>query len=113
MDELKKNVIEDADSSVVDKLPKALAPLRHKSRRVNENARIAGNDTIKGKTAVKDLQPGDYVKMIDGSMTGKVLSVNGKKAEVAFGSLRTIVDTIKLRLTSKPKESALSSSMTI
>ncbi len=113
LDELKKNVIEDADSSVVDKLPKALAPLRHKSRRVNENARIAGNDTIKGKTAVKDLQPGDYVKMIDGSMTGKVLSVNGKKAEVAFGSLRTIVDTVKLRLTSKPKESALSSSMTI
>ena len=49
------------------------------------------------------------MKLDSGSATGKVLSVSGKKAEVAFGALRTIVDVSKLKPSQKPKESALSS----
>ncbi len=105
LEEFKKNVTEEEDTSVSSGLPKALAPLKHKSR---NNTSKAKKDSAVKASITKEISAGEYVKMDNGSMTGKVLSVNGKKAEVAFGSLRTIVDISKLRLSSKPKENALS-----
>ena len=50
------------------------------------------------------LTSGDYVRMSDGGVVGKILSIQGKKAEVVFGSLRTFVDMAKLVKATKPKE---------
>ena len=65
-------------------------------------------DKIKVATAPqpkKDaLTSGDYVRMSDGGVVGKILSIQGKKAEVVFGSLRTFVDMAKLVKANKPKE---------
>ena len=61
----------------------------------------------------KSISVGDYVKMEGGAVSGEVLSISGKKAEVAFGALRTIVSLDKLKRASKPKASALSQSQTV
>lgn len=78
-------------------LPKELKPLRHKSR----TSRSESRDNSIEKFA--KIEVGSHVKMVDGAVTGKVISLEGKKAEVAFGSLRTIVPLSKLQVTSAPK----------
>lgn len=73
--------------------------LKHKSKK----SRLPKSDIIASEPK-KSLGVGDYVKIKDGgSSTGQILSVSGKKAEVAFGSLRTIVSLDKLVGVSKPK----------
>lgn len=74
--------------------------LKHKSK--NSQKKIEIKPQIK-----KEIQVGDYVKLEDGSTVGQVMSISGKKAVVAFGALKTIVETKKLKSSSKPKESAL------
>ena len=91
-----------------EKNPEAIKTLKHKSKK-------AKNPAVKKETSSqkKEIADGDYVKMDGGAVAGEVLSINGKKAEVAFGALRTIVNLDKLKLSSKPKASALSQSQTI
>lgn len=48
---------------------------------------------------------GDYVRMSKGGMVGRVLAINGKTSEVAFGAMRTKVDTFKLIKANKPVQS--------
>ena len=50
----------------------------------------------------------DYVRMSKDGMVGKVLSITGKQAEVAFGALRTRIDTSKLIKAIKPTQTAAS-----
>ena len=61
----------------------------------------------------KSLVAGDYVRMSSGGVVGKILSVSGKKAEVAFGALRTIVEIDKLQAAQKPKQAATSAVLTV
>ncbi|MBD5274380.1 MAG: endonuclease MutS2 [Bacteroides sp.] len=91
-----------------EKNPEAIKTLKHKSKKAKNPAVKKENSSQKKEIAV-----GDYVKMDGGAVAGEVLSINGKKAEVAFGALRTIVNLDKLKLSSKPKASALSQSQTI
>lgn len=56
---------------------------------------------------------GDYVKMEGGGVTGKIISVNGRKCEIAFGQLRTIVSLDKLKKSSKPRETLSSQVSTL
>lgn len=48
---------------------------------------------------------GDYVRMSKDGMAGRVLSITGKNAEVAFGALRTRVELGKLIRAVKPAQS--------
>ncbi|MDE6340352.1 MAG: Smr/MutS family protein, partial [Muribaculaceae bacterium] len=100
--EFKSKILEGEDESADKNVPKALAPLKHKSRHGNKTEK-------KPKVAIKDeaLKVGDYVKLDGNSTVGKILSIQGKKAEVAFGSLRTLASIDKLKATSKPKEQSL------
>lgn len=84
--------------------PAILRPLKHKSR----NKKKA--EPAKASKSPKQLTPGDYVRMNSGGLSGKILVINGKKAEVAFGGLRTFVDVDKLQPASPPKPSAASQS---
>ena len=56
----------------------------------------------------RDFAVGDYVKMEDGSVAGRIMAIEGKQAEVAFGALRTRVAISRLRPSSAPKPSAAS-----
>lgn len=107
LDEFKKEVSGESEEKSA-KLPEALRPLKHKSRL----AKAKQPDAQKKEKA--EIAVGSYVKMKDGNSVGRVMSLDGKKAEVAFGSLRTIVSLDRLASAAKPKESALTqnSSMT-
>ncbi len=58
------------------------------------------------KIAAKEFGVDDYVKMADSSTVGRILRLEGKKAEVAFGTLKMMVELNKLVPASKPKTSA-------
>lgn len=84
-------------------LPEVLRRQKH----VSNSQRRKEKAPAKTVKKPEQLVAGDYVRMADGGAVGKVLSIAGKKAEVAFGALRTYVETSRLRPASKPKESAL------
>lgn len=106
LEEYKKSLEEDHDSSAD---PKVLQPLRHKSRK----KAAAPKDNIKTEKGRKEFEAGDYVRMSDGGVVGRILGVNGKKAEVAFGALRTIVELTKLQPAQKPKPTGTSTILTV
>lgn len=54
----------------------------------------------------KPIGVGDYVRMSKDGMAGCVLSISGKDAEVAFGSMRTRVALSKLTRAVKPAQTA-------
>ena len=56
---------------------------------------------------------GDYVRMSDGGVVGKILSIQAKKAEVGFGALRTYVELSKLVKATKPKDNATSQTTSV
>lgn len=82
--------------------------LKHKSRKSRSNPPKSSEPKEE-----KEISVGDFVKMDGGAVAGEVLSITGKKAEVAFGALRTIVNLDKLKKSSKPKPSALSQSQAV
>lgn len=61
----------------------------------------------------KEIAAGDYVTLDSATTPGKVLSINGKKAEVAFGALHTTVELSRLKPAKAPKPSALESASSI
>ncbi len=54
----------------------------------------------------RELAAGDYVKMKDGNVAGQIIRIEGKRAEVAFGALRMMVELAKLVPSSAPKGAA-------
>ncbi len=92
-----KKSVQEGDRK--DSLPPALnhTPKRKKSVKnpVSEIKPIAKESAI---------SIDGYVRMQEGGVVGKVLSINGNVAEVAFGGLRTRVNIDKLISASKPKE---------
>lgn len=90
LEEYKRHLEDDSSDGHISQIK----PLNHKSKKRH-------NDKLKSNLSTKrEIKSGDAVKMIDGNTAGIVLSVDGNKATVAFGSLRTIVNADKLRLTS-------------
>lgn len=99
--EFTENVKEDV-SSIGD--ASGIKELKHKSKKAREK-----NQPVPiVEKPVHQLAPGDYVSLDGGGSPGKILSINGKKAEVAFGALRTYVELSRLTLSRRPKDSALS-----
>ncbi|MDE5585556.1 MAG: Smr/MutS family protein [Muribaculaceae bacterium] len=90
-------------------VPDALKPLKHKSRKSKEQS-SAKNQSVKEKAV---LSAGDWVKMDGSGSAGQIISIQGKKAEVAFGPLRTTVDLSRLSAAQKPKQSAASQTLTV
>ena len=107
LEEYKQGLDRDADE---EQMPEVLKPLRHKSKKTEAERKTKKESTVPGKKA---LSVGDYVRMSNGGVVGKILSINGKKAEVAFGALRTIVELDKLQGAQKPKPTATETLMTV
>ncbi len=100
-----KKSVTESDPEQLSDTPEPLKALKHKSRK-NKEEKLQRSE----KTAVdtrKSLAVGDFVKMKDGNVTGQIMKLEGKKAEVAFGALRTMVELSRLVPASKPKDSAL------
>ena len=94
-----KKLLEEESS---DKMPEALKPLKHQSKKKRKENKETKNNQSGSKVSVKE---GDFVKMDNGGVVGTVISIEGKKAVVAFGNLRTTVDLERLQPSGKPKES--------
>ncbi len=108
LEEYKKNLEADGED---EKVPEVLKPLRHKSKKTEAQRK----EQKKAPTSQpkSSLGVGDYVRMSNGGVVGKILGVSGKKAEVAFGALRTIVELDKLQAAQKPKQQASATVMTV
>lgn len=104
-----KDFVESADAEVnpVSDTSK-IKELRHKSRKAK-----APKPKETPAPVSRAVEVGDYVSLDGGSTPGQVLSISGKKAEVAFGALRTFVELSRLKITSRPKQSALTSASTV
>ena len=94
------------NETIHENIPDALKPLKHKSKKKNK----ADSPTLSSERK-SDLKVGDYVKMENGGVTGTIISIEGKKAEVAFGSLRTMINLDKLQLSKKPQQSIKSNTI--
>ena len=84
--------------------------LKHKSRKAKAKQEAPVKE-VKDEKKVPEV--GDFVTLDGGTMPGEILSISGKKAEVAFGALRTIVELSRLKPTKKPKKAALTTTSTI
>ncbi len=107
LEEYKQSLEQDGEN---EKVPEVLKPLRHKSKKSDAEKRAQKQTK---PNVAKSLVAGDYVRMSSGGVVGKILSVSGKKAEVAFGALRTIVEIDKLQAAQKPKQAATSAVLTV
>lgn len=104
--DFKEKVLEEEVSkSKADKILQKLQGHKSKKSETKQGSAASLQKSTNAKTQKKDIAAGDYVKMKDGNMTGKVISVQGKKCEVAFGAMRTLVACDKLVMSSKPKDS--------
>lgn len=106
LEDYKESLKEPAEDK---SLPASLKPLKHKSKKSREES------SKKNKlAAVKtEFTLGDWVKMDASGSSGQIISIQGKKAEVAFGPLRTTVDLSRLSPAQKPKQSAASQTLTM
>lgn len=107
LEEYKKSLENDESDA---REPEVLKPLRHKSKRHEQEQKERKHAKAPEKLT---LSAGDYVRMSKGGVVGKILSITGKRAEVAFGGLRTIVDMDKLTPAQKPKVETTSTMMSV
>lgn len=105
--ELKEFAESENDSSTLKDNEPKIKELKHKSRKSKDKSKKEKEIKI---NVPKAIAPGDYVKLDGSSSPGKVLSISGGKAEVAFGALRTFVDLQRLVASNPPRQSALASS---
>lgn len=107
LEDYKDSLKEPVEEKVV---PDALKPLKHKSRKSKEEAAAKKKAVAEKKD---ELAVGDWVKMDASGSSGQIMSIEGKKAEVAFGPLRTMVALTRLSPAQKPKQSAASQTLTV
>lgn len=86
-----------------------------KTIKSGKKSKKSGSEGKKVSDPSKDqtFNVGDYVKMEGSGIPGSILSINDGKAEVAFGSLRTVIALSKLKKTQKPKETLSSQKPTV
>ena len=106
LEDYKKSLENESKEDV----PEALKPLKHKSRKkLNEKSNRSREEDKQTST----FEPGDYVKMENGSSVGTIISIDGKRAEVAFGNLRTTISLDKLHTTNKPQTATKATVFTV
>jgi len=98
LDDYKRKVAATATADV------AVDPLPHSPRR--KPRQELRNVAPKSAPERKEITVGDYVRMTDGGAIGKVLSLSGNNAEVAFGVLRMRVPVKKLTEANAPVSTA-------
>lgn len=110
-----RHSVEDKDPEAESETPDALKELKHTSRNRKEKIRKPKRNAEKAAelTPKDSFAAGDYVKMKDSNVVGQIIRMENKKAEVAFGALRTMVDIGRLSPATKPKQTAATQVMGI
>lgn len=101
----RRSVTDPEPEETTAQVPEALKELKHKSKQRQQSAQLTRSRKPATDTR-KEIAAGDYVKMKDGNVAGQVIRVEGKRAEVAFGALRMMVELNKLIPSSAPKVTA-------
>ena len=101
----RRSVTDPEPEETTARVPEALKELKHKSKQRQQSAQLTRSRKPATDTR-KEIAAGDYVKMKDGNVAGQVIRVEGKRAEVAFGALRMMVELNKLIPSSAPKVTA-------
>lgn len=96
LDEFKQR-IENGDNNESDRKIKKL----QSAQRVTRNTAGKKKDTSVAHSDDSPLKVGDYVVMADSTVTGQIITIDEKYAIVAFGNLKTRIETSKLRRTSR------------
>ncbi|MCM1005157.1 MAG: Smr/MutS family protein [Prevotella sp.] len=65
------------------------------------------------KKQTPEIKIDDYVRMSKDGLAGRVLAINGKFADVAFGAIRTKVELSKLIKTVKPSQTAKTQTLSV
>ncbi len=106
--ELRRELKDFADDTVnADEHPKEDARLRKlKNNRKSRFRPLRKTEMEVSEKGVPGI--GDYVRLSGGSTVGKVLSISGKKAEVAFGLLRTTTELSKLEKSQEAEKNCCS-----
>jgi len=112
--EARRRLNEQREKLLSEDIPETKHPLLHRHR----NKKSKDDTTL--STRINDstqLKAGDFVKLDGNPVPGEILEINGNKAAVAFGNLKTTVNLDRLRLTqarpkSATKDSFVSSSTT-
>lgn len=108
LDEFKKQVSEadEKQAPIKFKHPQPVSSKKKKQAKSSQTSPNVGENVKESpKNQISnEIREGDYVKMVGSNTAGKVISVTGKEAEVAFGNLRTMVKLSKLHPAQKPKE---------
>ena len=86
---------------ISEDVPDALKPLKHTSRKKKRE----GKEKDAEAKPTGTLSVGDYVTIENGGVVGTIMAIQGQKAEVAFGNLRTKIDLSKLRSSLKKPQS--------
>ena len=105
MDEFKSEVEQTETSSfAADKVEREMERLQRRKARRDENKKRQGQEVTAQKSevvvALKPVEIGAKVKIEGQEVLGVVQSIKGKKAQVAFGQILTMVDKDKLKVVS-------------
>lgn len=100
LEDFKKEVEQASELAPKLKVPTALQKQK-RGKKPPKEIKPTGNN-LKNTEQPRELQVGDYVTMKGSKVTGQILSISGKDAEVAFGSLRTKVKINMLSRSGKP-----------
>ena len=105
LDEFKSEVEQTETSSfAADKVEREMERLQRRKARRDENKKRQGQEVTAQKSevvvALKPIEVGAKVKIEGQEVLGVVQSIKGKKAQVAFGQILTMVDKDKLKVVS-------------
>lgn len=106
LEDYKESLKEPVEEKIV---PDLLKPLKHRSKKSKQDTAkpvLPNNQDIQ-------LAAGEWVRMDGSGSIGQIISIQGKKAEVAFGALRTLVQLSRLSVAQKPKQTAISQILTV
>ena len=99
LDEFKETVNESGSSFDGEKVEREMERLMRRKARREENKKRQGNAPAKPELAVpapKPIEVGSKVKIEGQEVLGVVQNIKGKKAQVAFGQILTMVEKDKL-----------------
>lgn len=102
LEEYKRQVEKDGESTLTEesslRIPK-------RKKKVRNSAKNEGR--LSDAAVVKQLKAGDYVRIPSSSMPGKIIAINGNKAEIALGAIRTFMRLDALTPSAPPKQQSM------
>lgn len=95
--------LERMDTDEKDTLRKKMEELKFREEKPHIKRILVRHNTAKEEAVDKSITPGSYVIMKGTENAGEVLGIKGKKISVAFGTMKTVVESPQLEKISAQK----------